>query len=111
MVMSIVAAATWFALCSVNALVDATVADDMRGRGRLGWHWWHMLLAIVFMGLAVAEFIVVLGVGYGFGRWTALTWAAFAGVAFLLPVRLVCLCMRETDGDGLDCGPNQGKES
>lgn len=111
MVMSIVAAATWFALCSVNALVDATVADDMRGRDRLGWHWWHMLLAIVFMGLAVAFSIIVLVAGYGFGRWSALTWAALAGAALLLPVRLACLCMRETDRDGLDCGPNQGKES
>ncbi|MEF2735676.1 MAG: hypothetical protein U0N15_00370 [Bifidobacterium choerinum] len=111
MVMSIVAAMIWFVVCSVNALVEATVADDMRGRDRLGWHWWHMLLAIVFMGLAVADSIIVLGVGYGFGRWSALTWAALAGVAFLLPVRLVCLCMRETDGDGSDCGPNQGKES
>lgn len=83
MVMSIVAAMIWFVVCSVNALVEATVADD----------------------------IIVLGVGYGFGRWSALTWVALAGVAFLLPVRLVCLCMRETDGDGLDCGPNQGKES
>ena len=38
MVMSIVAAMIWFVVCSVNALVEATVADDMRGRGRLGWH-------------------------------------------------------------------------
>ncbi|MCI8754212.1 MAG: hypothetical protein HFJ39_05050 [Bifidobacterium pseudolongum] len=111
MVMSIVAAMIWFVVCSVNALVEATVADDMRGRGRLGWHWLHMLLAIVFMGLAVAYSIIVLGVGYGFGRWSALTWTELAGVALLLSVRLVCLCMRETDGDGLDCGPNQGKES
>ena len=109
MVGSIVAAMIWFVVCSANALVDATVADDMRGRGRLGWHWWHMVLAIVFMGLAVAYFIVVLVAGYGFGRWSALTWAALAGAALLLPVRLACLCMRETDG--LDCGPNQGKES
>ena len=108
MVVSIVAAATWFALCSANALVDATVADNMRGRDRLGR---HMLLAIVFMGLAIADSIIVLGVGYGFGRWSALTWAALAGMAFLLPVRLACLCMREVDGDGSDCGPNQGKES
>lgn len=111
MVVSIVAAAIWFALCSANALVDATVADDLRGRGRLGLHWLHMLLAIVWTGLAVADCVIVLGVGYGFGRWSALTWVALAGVAFLLPVRLVCLCMRETDGDGSDCGPNQGKES
>lgn len=111
MVVSIVAAAIWFVLCSANALVDATVADDMRGRDRLGWHWWHMLLAIVWMGLAVADSIIVLGVGYGFGRWSALTWAALAGMVFLLPVRLACLCMGEVDGDGLDCGPNQGKES
>lgn len=111
MVMSIVAAMIWFVVCSVNALVEATVADDMRGRGRMGWHWWHMMLAIVFMGLAVAFFIIVLVAGYGFGRWSALTWAALAGVALLLSVRLACLCMGETDGDGSDCGPNQGKES
>lgn len=58
MVVSIVAAMIWFVVCSANALVDATVADDMRGRDRLGWHWWHMLLAIVFMGLAVADSII-----------------------------------------------------
>lgn len=54
MVMSIIAAAIWFVVCSVNALANA---------------------------------------------------------ALLLSVRLACLCMGETDGDGSDCGPNQGKES
>lgn len=111
MVMDIVAATTWFALCSANALVDATVADDLRGRGRLGLYWLHMLLTIVWMGLAVADSVIVLGAGYGFGQWVASTWAALAGVVFLLPVRLACLSLKETDGDGSDCGPNQGKES
>ena len=61
--MSIIAAAIWFVVCSANALVDAIVADDMRRCGRMGWHWWHMMLAIVFMVLAVAFFIIVLVAG------------------------------------------------
>lgn len=70
MVMSIVAAMIWFVVCSVNALVEATVADDMRGRSRLGWHWLHMLLAIVFMGLAsrIPLLCSASGMGSGDGR-------------------------------------------
>lgn len=90
MVMSIVAASAWFVLCSANALLDATVADDMRGRGRLGAYWSHMLSAIVWMGLGVAYSVIVIGTGYGFGQWTATTWAALTLAALLLPEARLC---------------------
>lgn len=102
MSLSIAEAAAWFVLCSAVALSEADLAVRMHDMERSGMYRMHMLVALVWAGLAGAWLIVGLNGGYMQSTW--LWWGL---VAFLCMPQLLA---RKTS-DGLVRDPEQGKES